>query len=138
MARKNRIEYNYYMRNYMDARYKQFKITVITKLGGFCVKCGVKEDLQVHHRDPKNKEFTIASGLRYKAEKLAKELDKCELLCRECHKLEHAAAHGGERRYRLGCRCDVCMKGYLNRLPRRLEKKRIWRAKRRAAGQKVV
>ena len=65
--------------------------------GGKCIKCGYDsclEALSFHHRNPEEKEFKI-SNWRYGGhwDKIAKELDKCDLLCVRCHVEVHAAEH---------------------------------------------
>lgn len=63
-------------------------------LGGKCVKCG-SIDLplccyQFHHLDPHTKNDNPSHLTRQKpSEKLKKELDKCVLLCANCHAIEH-------------------------------------------------
>lgn len=80
--------------------------------GRSCVDCGATEKLEVHHRDPEQKishrVWTWADDRR------EAELAKCEPLCQSCHHKRHerVAAHGGERRYRQGCRCAVCVEGW--------------------------
>ncbi len=57
--------------------------------GGQCIICGYKKcsrALSFHHIDPKKKSFGIASqGITRSWEKLQKELDKCVLVCSNCH-----------------------------------------------------
>ena len=59
------------------------------KDGKVCSKCG--EDrwfcLEYHHIDPKNKKFTIADAISmgYGKETILKEIDKCIVLCKNCH-----------------------------------------------------
>lgn len=55
--------------------------------GGECVKCGYNKcitALQFHHEDPNEKDFSI-SGKSWSFERLKKEVDKCILLCSNCH-----------------------------------------------------
>jgi hypothetical protein len=55
--------------------------------GGKCVKCGYNRclsSLTFHHRDPLLKEMRISGSTR-SFEKLKKEVDKCELVCNNCH-----------------------------------------------------
>jgi hypothetical protein len=57
-----------------------------------CIKCG--EDhiacLDFHHRDPKQKEFSIAGAVSHSnKEKVIKELEKCDVLCANCHRKHH-------------------------------------------------
>ena len=57
--------------------------------GGLCQKCGYKRSLnalQFHHRDPKQKKFTITiSNCCRKLSELIEEAQKCDLLCANCH-----------------------------------------------------
>lgn len=55
--------------------------------GGCCQNCGYKKSigaLEFHHIDPKGKDFTISSK-SYAYERLKKEVDKCVLVCSNCH-----------------------------------------------------
>ena len=47
--------------------------------------------LEFHHSDPSEKEFTIAmaAGRGMSLERLQEEIDKCEVLCANCHAIEH-------------------------------------------------
>lgn len=78
-----------YLRGYMLERYRAWKIETIAQMGGKCVKCGSIDGLQFHHRDPTSKSFTITKGWSQKADKMAVELEKCDLVCVACHKIEH-------------------------------------------------
>jgi len=56
--------------------------------GGGCCWCSYAEcmgSLVFHHVDPIKKEFQITSSNRVAWEKIRKELDKCVLLCANCH-----------------------------------------------------
>ena len=44
--------------------------------------------LEFHHIDPKTKSFEISSH-SYKFETMKNEVDKCLLLCSNCHREEH-------------------------------------------------
>ena len=61
--------------------------------GGCCEKCGYKkcvEALEFHHKDPTEKDFGIAAdGKTRSFDKIKVELDKCLLLCANCHREEH-------------------------------------------------
>lgn len=62
------------------------RIKMLTDMkGGRCVVCGSIERLEFDHVDPTTKLFDIAGGLLRKMETILDELDKCQLLCRECH-----------------------------------------------------
>jgi len=76
----------------IDARRMQFKIRAVQLLGGSCTKCGYNQSyvaLQFHHRDPKTKKFRLSSMYRYSWDKAVLELEKCDLLCANCHVVLH-------------------------------------------------
>ena len=81
-------------------------------LGGKCVKCGARSNLEFDHIIPETKSFSITSKWAYNFEKLKPELDKCQLLCTPCHVGKtnpSALAHGTTKMYRHGkCRCTLC------------------------------
>jgi len=57
-----------------------------------CIKCGENHIacLEFHHRDPKQKEFSIAGAVSHSnKEKVIKELEKCDVLCANCHRKHH-------------------------------------------------
>lgn len=61
--------------------------------GGKCVLCGYNrciKSFDFHHLDPKEKDFTIGSNSSISWDKLKIELDKCVLLCANCHREVHA------------------------------------------------
>ena len=70
------------------AKYRQnVKRKLIEYKGGKCKICGYDKcirSLIFHHIDPNKKEFQI-SGQSLSFEKLKNEVDKCELLCHNCH-----------------------------------------------------
>ncbi len=56
--------------------------------GGKCKCCGYDRciwALDFHHLDPEEKEFSI-TGKTISFERLKKEVDKCELVCSNCHR----------------------------------------------------
>lgn len=57
-----------------------------------CSKCGENHPavLDFHHRDPQEKEFSISYAVRsLSKEKLQKEIEKCDVLCSNCHRKLH-------------------------------------------------
>jgi hypothetical protein len=68
------------------------KIAVEYK-GGKCLRCGYSKyigALDFHHRDPSQKDFQLSRALKGKVlETTKKELDKCDLLCSNCHREVH-------------------------------------------------
>lgn len=71
----------------------QIREDLKTKAGGKCCKCGYNKclaALQFHHRNPKDKLFIITDYLwgrtkGYNDQDLLEEVDKCDLLCANCH-----------------------------------------------------
>lgn len=82
---------------YTNERSRSIKAQCVEYLGGKCKKCGLKtenyEIYDFHHRDPSQKDITI-SKRRLAFNTLKSELDKCDLVCANCHRIIH---------YNLGC-----------------------------------
>ncbi len=74
------------------AKTKAFKEKCVEYLGGECKLCEYNKciaALDFHHRDPKTKKFEVSrSGVVF-SERVREELDKCDLLCSNCHKELH-------------------------------------------------
>ena len=67
------------------------KLKLIEYKGGKCERCGYNKchvALEFHHLNPDEKDFTI-SGKSWSFERLKKEVDKCILVCSNCHKEIH-------------------------------------------------
>ena len=62
--------------------------------GRKCERCGYDrcfEALEFHHRDPTQKDFSISSkGYTRSWDKVRSELEKCIMLCANCHREHHA------------------------------------------------
>lgn len=77
---------------FLDRKLKHF---LVSYKGGKCEKCGYNKcegALQFHHRNPEEKEFTIGNinfGGNFNLDTLLVEVDKCELLCANCHAEKH-------------------------------------------------
>lgn len=75
-------------------RRHQTKSKLVAYKGGKCQVCGYNkcnDALEFHHIDPSTKSFTISSSNIYKnMNKLKEEVDKCMLVCSNCHKEIHA------------------------------------------------
>ena len=58
-----------------------------------CSKCGYSSDVWApfdwHHTDVENKLYELSSMVRHTEENIVAELDKCILLCSNCHRLHH-------------------------------------------------
>lgn len=62
-----------------------------------CVDCSDNRPvvLQFDHRDPEQKEYQISRMLRsYKWETILKEIDKCDIVCANCHAIRTAKQFG--------------------------------------------
>lgn len=60
----------------------------VQELGGKCIRCGETNifKLDFHHKDPKEKDFGISQLSQHATwDTLKNEIDKCILLCRNCH-----------------------------------------------------
>lgn len=75
-------------------RRKKIKNLAIEYKGGKCICCEYNKctnALEFHHLDPSIKEFNIGkNGATRSWEKVKIELDKCVLLCSNCHREIHA------------------------------------------------
>lgn len=72
------------------------KLKAVNYLGGKCAICGYDnciEALEFHHINPEEKEFAISGKFNISWEKLKHELDKCQLLCANCHRELHSSEH---------------------------------------------
>ena len=62
--------------------------------GGKCINCGYKKDiaaLDFHHVDETKKDFGLSQrGLTRSWDRIKKELDKCILVCANCHREIHS------------------------------------------------
>lgn len=71
------------------------KIDLIAYKGGKCERCKLESNIpdiyDFHHLDPTQKEFGLGSkaGKSKSLEEMKKEVDKCQLLCRNCHAIIH-------------------------------------------------
>jgi hypothetical protein len=74
----------------VDKRRLELKFKAHKYKGGKCEECGFKglpASFDFHHIDPKTKSFSISSDPHTRSwEKLKEELDKCQLLCANCHR----------------------------------------------------
>ena len=68
------------------------KLRLIEYKGGKCNECGYNKKIpscyDFHHKDPEQKDFGI-SGKSWSFERLKREVDKCNLLCKNCHSELH-------------------------------------------------
>ena len=80
----------------VQRRRDKLKIMAVEYKGGCCERCGYDKfigALEFHHKNPLEKDFGISSsGWTRSFEKMKPELDKCILLCANCHREEHGLA----------------------------------------------
>ena len=73
---------------YINVRRVGLKQKSIDYKGGKCQRCGYDKNtraLSFHHLDPEQKEFTIGGCYTRSWDAITKELDKCILVCLNCH-----------------------------------------------------
>lgn len=74
-------------------RRRKIKQMAVDYKGGKCIRCGYNKyigALEFHHVDPTQKDFSLgAKGHCNSWEKVKKELDKCILVCSNCHSEIH-------------------------------------------------
>jgi hypothetical protein len=75
---------------------RNYKLLCLEYKGGCCEHCGLEDIPDVydfHHRNPAEKDFEISKKLSRQSTKLdaeiMRELDKCLLLCANCHRRIH-------------------------------------------------
>lgn len=97
-----------YHRKYYQIRRQR----IIHYLGGHCVRCGSRENLEIDHKNRQEKSFSISTRLSLC--KIVEELEKCQLLCQLCHrektrserdKFSHGTLYGWMKKK---CPCDEC------------------------------
>lgn len=84
---------------------------------GPCRKCGSFDNLEVDHINPETKvSHRIWSWTKIKR---LEELKKCQVLCKQCHKIKtfnwymSKRIHGLANTYKNGCRCNLCREATL-------------------------
>lgn len=89
---KNRLKHQEYK---LKLRIRNDKFIEDYKLSAGCKVCGFKEHpeaLDLHHRDASKKEFSLSRGSNstYSLETLQTEINKCDVLCANHHRIHHA------------------------------------------------
>ncbi len=83
------------------ARFRaNIKAKALEYLGNKCSKCGYekcKRALQFHHTDPSEKDFGISGSENRSWDKVKAELDKCILVCANCHMEIHEEIENNKR-----------------------------------------
>ena len=91
-GQKHYQKYKQQYKERCNKRRIEMKKKAIEYLGGKCIRCGYDKcqgAFDFHHREDSQKEFQIAPMIWAKWEILQPELDKCDLLCSNCHREEH-------------------------------------------------
>lgn len=78
-------DYNDYMRRYMLNLYHKRRAEAFAFLDNLCAHCGSTDELEIDHRDWREKSFPVAKLWSIKREKFLEELKKCQALCKDCH-----------------------------------------------------
>ena len=76
-------------------RWRRIKQKALDYKGGCCNICGYSDHpaaLQFHHTDPLTKEYVWTKMRLLPWLKITEELDKCIILCANCHAIEHAVS----------------------------------------------
>ncbi len=73
------------------------RLKIIEQFGDICYDCGEIYNpacYEFHHVNMEEKSFSISSYLTLGWERLQKELDKCVMLCANCHRIRHSKRRG--------------------------------------------
>lgn len=73
-------------------RHQNRKFELVSYKGGCCYICGYNKAisaLEFHHTNPKDKEYDWNKLRMISLDKARSEVDKCVLLCSNCHREEH-------------------------------------------------
>lgn len=80
---------------YCIIRWKKTKIKAIEYKGCSCIDCGLtypnisSSVFDFHHLNPDEKDFDWGKLRLFSWDKIVAELDKCVLLCSNCHRIRH-------------------------------------------------
>lgn len=91
MAYKDSQKQKEYLRKYILNRYHNRMDLAKEKLGNECIQCKSRDKLQFDHVDPEDKKFSIGKMWSIAIVLFEKELEKCQLLCEDCHKIKHSS-----------------------------------------------
>lgn len=90
---------------YSDKR-KSYQLTTLQYIHNIlkdssCVTCGESRiaTLQFDHIDPSKKKFSISRGRDKSIAVVAKEIEKCQILCANCHAVKTAKDFGWYEKY---------------------------------------
>lgn len=78
----------------VNCRRFELKKKMVEYKGGKCLECGYNRcynSLDFHHRDPETKKFNLSGAHCRKWIEIQEELDKCDIVCANCHREIEAA-----------------------------------------------
>lgn len=82
-----------YYQDRQNERRRGNKIIFLEQFESKCSLCGYNKNtaaLEFHHLDPKKKDFSLSSmDFSWSIERLRSEIDKCILVCANCHREIH-------------------------------------------------
>jgi hypothetical protein len=85
----------------MKRRYHERRNLALKLLGGKCVVCGTRKNLEIDHIDPSTKTMIVARMTTVAYERFLDEVSRCQLLCKKHHiektSSEQSVPHGGGR-----------------------------------------
>lgn len=80
------------LRKHFNDKKRKIKLALITLKGGKCLLCGYNRclrALEFHHTLPEHKDFNIATTKNRVTTQILTELEKCVLVCSNCHRELH-------------------------------------------------
>lgn len=83
--------------NAANSRNKRRKSEVVLRFGNKCNDCQLTYPLcvyQFHHLDPTKKDVNPSYAMMNNPEKMWEELNKCVMLCANCHMIRHFGKEG--------------------------------------------
>lgn len=105
LAKKDTRKYSdrkQYLIKAVQKRRKKIRSMAVDYTGGQCENCGYGrciDALEFHHTDPTKKDFSISEkGYTRSWAVVTKGLDKCIMLCANCHREVHAKVSSPQRK----------------------------------------
>jgi hypothetical protein len=93
---KNTLEKNRIRTTKIRKKNKELGLKYVKEYYGFlfkCSVCGYTNELfapfDLHHRNPKEKDGTPSQLFKQSFDRFKLEVDKCDLVCANCHRIEH-------------------------------------------------
>jgi predicted HNH restriction endonuclease len=91
-----------YLIKAVKRRRRELRKQAVNYAGGKCILCNYNKclhALEFHHKDPTQKDFGISNGNCNSWNRMRNEIDKCILVCANCHREIHeklASTHQGD------------------------------------------